>query len=134
MKKRVTCLTLCLVLFAALFSIQAFAAFGKCGDNVRWSLDSDSVMTISGSGAMYDYTEKEPFIPEGLTVRKVIIGKGVTAIGDYTFYNCASLKEIILPSTMRSIGGKAFAGCSSLGGIYLPASVQSIIPAARSRA
>ena len=122
-------MTLCLVLFAALFSVQAFAAFGKCGDNVSWSLDSSGVMTISGTGAMYDYTKKEPFIPEGLTVRKVIIGKGVTAIGDYAFYNCASLTEIILPNTMQTIGGNAFLGCSSLGSIYIPASVQSIAAA-----
>jgi len=129
MKKRVTCLTLCLVLFAALFSVQAFAAFGKCGDNVSWSLDSNGVMTISGTGPMYDYTKEKPFITDKMTVNKVIIGKGVTAVGAYAFYNCQSLTEIILPNTMQTIGGNAFVGCSSLGSIYIPASVQSIAAA-----
>jgi hypothetical protein len=135
MKKRVTCLTLCLVLFAALFSVQAFAAFGKCGDNVSWSLDSSGVMTISGTGAMYDYTKKQSFIPDDeemkvrAMVKKVIIGKGVTAIGAYAFYNFPNLTEIILPNTMQTIGGSAFLDCSSLDSIYLPASVQSVADA-----
>lgn len=138
MKKRVTCLTLCLVLFAALFSVQAFAeAFGKCGDNVSWSLDTGSgIMTISGTGAMYDYTKKQSFIPDDeempvnkAMVKKVIIEKGVTAIGAYAFYNFPNMTEIILPNTMQTIGGSAFLDCSSLDSIYLPASVQSIAAA-----
>lgn len=54
--------TLCLVLLI-LFSampVQTSAAkvlySGTCGKNVKWSLDSDGIMTISGSGAMTDYT------------------------------------------------------------------------------
>ena len=29
---------------------------GTCGDNLTWTLDSDGLLTISGSGAMEDYS------------------------------------------------------------------------------
>jgi hypothetical protein len=29
---------------------------GSCGANVTWALDSDGVLTLSGSGSTYDYT------------------------------------------------------------------------------
>jgi hypothetical protein len=31
-------------------------ASGSCGDNLTWKLTFDSVLTISGTGVMYDYT------------------------------------------------------------------------------
>jgi hypothetical protein len=85
---------------------------------------------------MYDYTKKQSFIPDDeempvnkAMVKKVIIEKGVTAIGAYAFYNFRNLTEIILPNTMKTIGGSAFLDCSSLDSIYLPTSVQSIAAA-----
>ena len=41
-------------------------------------------------------------------------GKGVTAIGDYAFYGCKSLRRITLPERTASVGEYAFYGCSSL--------------------
>ena len=29
---------------------------GTCGDNLTWTLDSDGMLTISGTGAMWDFT------------------------------------------------------------------------------
>lgn len=30
---------------------------GSCGENLTWSVDGDGILTISGTGAMWDYTD-----------------------------------------------------------------------------
>ena len=37
-----------------------------------------------------------------------------TAIGDYAFQNCTSLKSVTIPGSVTNIGDSAFRGCSSL--------------------
>lgn len=50
---------------------------------------------------------------------------GVTAIGDYAFYNCTSLVGISISNTVTNIGSYAFDGCTSLATItYNGTSVQ----------
>ena len=57
---------------------------------------------------------------------KIVIGEGVTKIGNYTFYDCSSLTSITIPESVKSIGESAFKGCSSLTSITIPNSVTSI--------
>ena len=40
-----------------------------------------------------------------ITIEKSIIGDNITKIGNYTFYNCSSLKSVTIPSSVTSIGG-----------------------------
>ena len=42
------------------------ASSGICGANVRWTLDDNGTLTISGTGKMYNYsiTESKEFIWE----------------------------------------------------------------------
>ena len=35
-------------------------ANGTCGDNVTWTLDSNGLLTISGSGEMWDFSNVDP--------------------------------------------------------------------------
>ena len=54
---------------------------GKCGENVYWSLDDKGVLTISGTGNMYDYQfEASPFNARD-DIKSVVIKSGVTSIG-----------------------------------------------------
>lgn len=64
MKTRFISMLLCIVMVLGLLPGQAFAAdivaSGYCGGegdgtNLTWTLDSDGVMTISGTGLMADY-------------------------------------------------------------------------------
>ena len=48
-----------------------------------------------------------------------IIPKGVTAIGDYAFFDCTSLTSVEIPSSVTEIGNSAFEGCSSLTSIVV---------------
>ncbi len=84
----------------------------------RVELDG-GVLTVSGSGAMADYSDENPTplsrFPEiADTVTSVVIGEGVTAIGDRAFAGFANLSSVHIPSTLTRIGDSAFEDCVSL--------------------
>ena len=56
----------------------------------------------------------------------VIIGNGVTSIGNYAFPYCRSLTSVTIPNSVTSIGLCAFWGCSGLTSVTIPNSVTSI--------
>ena len=60
------------------------------------------------------------------SIQRVALGRGVTSIGDFAFYNCYSLAQITLPSGVTSIGASMFYNCYSLAQITLPSGVTSI--------
>ena len=95
---------------------------GKCGENVKYSLGtSTGVLTISGTGEMTD----SPF-SQNSNIKSVIIENGVTSIGTYAFYGCASLTDITIPDSVVSIGESAFDGCTSLVSVTLSKSITTI--------
>lgn len=47
-------------------------------------------------------------------LKKVIIGNGVTSIGDEAFANCEKLEDVEFGTSLASIGQKAFEGCKEL--------------------
>ena len=98
-----------------------------CGDNLTWTL-VDRVLTISGTGAMADYTYNSyaPWSNYCLSIQSVIIRDGVTSIGDDAFTYCYSLTSITIPNSVTSIGNQAFYKCSSLTSVTIPNSVTSI--------
>ena len=105
-----------------------FAASGICGDNLTWDL-TDGVLTISGTGAMFDYTDG-PQWEDHQDITSVIIGNGVTSIGSKAFYNCATFTSVSIPNSVTSIGDWAFGNCIGLTSIIIPNSVTSIGEAA----
>lgn len=108
--------------------MAALADSGTCGDKVYWTFDSATgVLTISGSGAMTDYTGAtySPF-EENSAITKIIIEDGVTSIGDTVFIGCDSLTKVEIPSSVTRIGESAFQACDSLTEVEIPDSVTSI--------
>ena len=97
---------------------------GTCGENVTWKLDEDGVLTISGTGDMKDYDYESQF--SSYDVKKVIIEKGVTGIGDRAFTDCSSITSVTIPETVTEIGNDAFKGCSNLTSITLPKSITEL--------
>ena len=105
-----------------------FAEGGTCGadgDNLTWDL-TDGVLTISGTGAMADYEWGGPWYANRESITSLIIGDGVTSIGDCAFGDCSVLATIELPNSLESIGVYAFAKCSGLTSVTIPNSVTSI--------
>jgi hypothetical protein len=47
----------------------------------------------------------------------VVIGNGVTSIGDYAFSFCSSLTSVVIPNNVTSIGNRAFYSCNNLKSI-----------------
>ena len=97
-------------------------------DNLTWTLDADGKLTISGTGAMKDYNAAENLSPAYMNsnIKKVVIEKGVTSIGELAFFKCSSLTNITIPDSVTCIAYAAFHGCSSLSSITIPNSVNSI--------
>ena len=123
---------------------------GTCGENITWNLDSEGVLTITGSGPMTDYSSDSPSpFYVRLDVLKVVIEEGISTIGDYvfsgcdcltdvtipnsitrigsnSFYECSELKEIIIPSSVTYIGKNAFSGCKSIRTVTIPDTIEEI--------
>ncbi len=101
---------------------------GACGANLTWELDDEGTLTIAGTGDMADYNyEYRPlWYSNRSSIKKVIIGDGVTSIGDYAFYWCRSLTSVTIPDGVTSIGDYAFYWCSSLTSVTIGDSVTSI--------
>ena len=100
-------------------------ASGACGDNAVWTLTSDGVLNISGSGAMSDNAPNHtPWESHKQEIKQVVIGKDITYIGRFNFYWCSKLESVSFEegSKLEQIGWGAF-GYSSLPQITIPDSV-----------
>ena len=119
MKHRLlTVVTFGLILLMIPFIVHAVDYTGSCGANLTWTLNNEGVMTISGTGAMYNYGQNPPYANPTWTnyqVNSVIINEGVTSIGDYAFDNLSSntITNISFPTSITSIGMLAFPGFSN---------------------
>ena len=99
---------------------------GTCGPNLRWHLTDNGVLTISGKGEMNDYSYPDGGPWSKSDIKRIIIGDGVTTIGQDAFRDCSSLTSVNIPNSVTAIGGAAFAGCSALTSVTIPNSVTTI--------
>ena len=95
---------------------------GSCGENLSWSLNEDTgVLRISGSGEMNDYHSADglqaPWYGYAASIKSVILGSGVKAVGNYAFANLKNLKSVEINSELRLLGSGAFYGCTALSDI-----------------
>ncbi len=137
-----------------------YAAKGKCGDKISWTLDKyyDGTLTLSGTGAMRDYKWNTAGTREsdwGIGYKNLVINDGITRIGDYAFEkndhleelslkNVTSLKSIgkgafdsnrhlktvTFPDNLTTIEESAFINCLSLEEVSFPDGLESIGPSA----
>lgn len=128
----------------SLSSLMVANAYNSPGNNLNYTLDSNGVLTITGTGAMFDFarigSKVRPWSAKKDDIKKVVISEGVTNIGEYAFAECINLTEVQLPSTIKSINGSgtsgiqgtdtlsygAFRGCTSLTKINFPSGLQTI--------
>lgn len=109
---------------------------GKCGENVTWRIQDDTLF-ISGTGAMEDYYPTEEKYPAYLSplynYSKIVVEDGVTSVGAYAFMDIYALlggvgdnklfdddeptddilsgpniESISLPKSVTKVGDKAF--------------------------
>lgn len=103
---------------------------GSCGDNLVWTLDAVGLLTISGTGAMYNYSTgndtRAPWYEERESILGVRLDSGVTSIGNYSFYGCAILTSVEMSNSITNIGPCAFSNCKSLVDIVFSNQLKSI--------
>ena len=106
-------------------------ASGTCGaqgDNLTWELSCDSILTISGTGEMANYSNalSVPWYSYNSSIQYVVIGNNVTSIGERAFNNCSGLTSVTIPNSVTSIGYQAFYVCTGLTSVTIPGSVISV--------
>ena len=122
----------------AKFVVEPPVASGtfNANDKAKWSLSKDGTLYISGTGSasvagenandlafnVLEYiTDRE----KAGMIKKIVVGEGITDIGDYVLYELYNAEKITLPSTLKTIG-KAFMKGSSVRNVVIPASVASV--------
>ena len=94
---------------------SSYRPMGMCGKTLLWSLDENGVLTISGTGKMYNFNHDAPWEADKLKIKKVVIEKGVTKVGTHSFCGCRNLDSVIIPASVISSGKEAFC-CDNYGG------------------
>ena len=154
MKKRFVSLLLAISMIFSLMPVSAVTAFaesenggevttvdsGYCGadeggENLKWTLDNNGVLTISGSGAMKDYTWDEnvrlDWYVRKKDIRSVVLDNRITHIGNYAFDKCTNIESVrytgytgnagvALPESVTTIGVHAFSDTGVTGTLKLP--------------
>ncbi|MCQ2339425.1 MAG: leucine-rich repeat protein [Paludibacteraceae bacterium] len=102
---------------------------GQCGDNLTWKYN-DGVLVISGTDAMYDYTQGTApwmlFFQDSIS--SLVINNGCTSIGNFAFDGLSNknFKTIDIPNGVEQIGQFAFANCEYIKNVYLGLSLERI--------
>ncbi len=95
-------------------------AKGSVNADVTFTFEANPLFTFSDT-----YSTVAAFAPNGAT--EVDIPRGVVAIGERAFENCATITSVKIPSTVTSIGKYAFSGCTGLTVAWLPRTLEGHI-------
>ena len=93
---------------------------------VAWRI-TNGVLYVSGRGKMPAYRFMEaPWFGKAASIKKIVVGKGITAISTYAFACCNKAESVVIPETVTEIGARAFYKDFALKAIDLPASLSEI--------
>lgn len=93
---------------------------GRCGDNAIYSYDEATrTLTISGTGAMWNGANYSRLG----TVDKIVIGNGITVIGEDAFSKFEFVGSAEISDTVTTIKGNAF---NDLKSITIPKTVRTV--------
>lgn len=128
MKNRLLSILLVLLMALTLLPLGALAeGDNKCGEDLTWNLDEIGILTISGTGDMYDYSEEPaPWSEYSDIITSITIDYGVTSIGASAFTGCSNVQQINIPDSVEHIDPYAFSFCNGLHTVKLPASLTLI--------
>lgn len=103
------------------------AAGGSLSSTIDWTL-ANGVLTISGSGAMPDFTgaSAQPWVSSVDLITSVVVEDGITKIGNNAFRSLSNAVTITVPNSVTSLGDYAFAYCTSMTSFIMPTQVTTI--------
>lgn len=111
----------------SILQLRQIESQGTCGASVNWTLHTDGLLYISGSGAMdnYDPWTGPPWETHKSKINAVVVANGVISVGSYAFHNYTGIISVDFPISMTSIGDYAFDSCS-ITALVIPDSVTSM--------
>ncbi|MCR5222145.1 MAG: leucine-rich repeat domain-containing protein, partial [Lachnospiraceae bacterium] len=103
---------------------QYYYFYGETTDGVVYKLDLEGTLSVTGTGPMisYDHFTRYPWYDDRDKVTSVVIGEGITSIGQYAFYDCYNFISVTIPESMKTIEALAFLDCS-LKNVTIPEGV-----------
>lgn len=90
---------------------------GSGRDGLKWNINANGLLSISGTGKMADYHDPDapaPWSGQRDQIKTITISQGVTSIGTSAFAGCTNLTYVTIPKFLVSIGDSAFSGCEKL--------------------
>lgn len=112
------------------FSLRDEGGSIRGNSDMTWELDTEGVLTLSGTGdtGYYDMVDYRPPWYNDLRdyIRTIVVDPGADRIGESTFRGCAWAMRASLPEGLEAIGSRAFESCFALAEIDIPSTVRSI--------
>ena len=81
---------------------------------ITWTVYDSGKLVIEGTGVTPDWS---PWFNYKEDITDVIIGDGITALGERNFMNYPTLKTVTVKGNLSKIGNSAFEGCKKLKNI-----------------
>lgn len=124
---RLMAVLLCLILILPVVPVARAAESGSCGDSLTWTL-AGGTLTISGSGAMEDYSESSPapWYASRSQIMSLSLSDGITYIGAWAFADCTNLTSVSIPGSVQTIGKSAFRRCTGMTMLTIHEGIESI--------
>ena len=103
-------------------------------DNVKWTLDSDGVLTISGSGRTARFgsnwaSENDPEIRSPFygddRIKTIIIGADITELSGVLFENLSNLTTVIFMNASTIAGGNCILDCPNIKNLIVGANLKN---------
>lgn len=113
-------------IYGTVFAKAETVDSGSFGDSITWTLDDEDTLTFSGYGEMVDGFANHALNKANWpTVKKIVIGEGITRIGNGAFAYCP-VEEVVFPESLTCIGREAFYHCKYLNEVHFPAGLKRI--------
>lgn len=98
----------------------------KGGDNITATIEGDT-LTLTGSGATYDYGEGVVWYNADKShIKQVIFDGKITRIGDYFFKDFKGLEKIAFQEGITELGEDVLTECTGLKEILFPSTLKVI--------
>ena len=107
--------------------VDTSIAKGEVGD-VKWVIDENGVLTVSGNGAIPDFTKTEtaPWFAYKDQITSIVVAEGITVIGKYAFNELEAATSVTLPASLTYIYDHAFRYCHGLVAVNFTASTTEL--------
>lgn len=97
------------------FSMTAESMENTNSETISFNIVTDGTVSTRGTAVENNIRPWEEYKKY---IENIIVGEGVTYIGEYTFDGLENLKSVVLPSSLKEIGRSSFNECTGLLNIY----------------